>query len=299
VNLPYYPGLLLFFVFRPLALHHYMEVTPQVLPQVSAEGKQRKSRHRPRYRNSTVNGNSADVSSVQAPNDRGEGSRRERGPPRDRASRKPRSQVTNGRVDAPSASGSRNPTVESAPGAIPLVRETRNSEPHNRSKQTNEFTSAPEGRNRGPQANRRGAKFNATLTESSVEAAPSSDSTKQFHKYKGSAPKGNDLTSTLIHALSTPPYPDCPICFAAIHPAQPTWSCSPSHNTRASDDDSNENVSSQCCWTTFHLKCIRSWASKSVKEITDAWRARGEERPGEWRCPGCQSKREHVPNGYW
>ena len=274
-----------------------MEVTPQVLAQVSAEGKQPKPRsNRQRYRNSTVNGNSTNVSSVQAPNDSGEGSRRGRGPPRDRAPRKPRFQVTNGREDAPLASGS---TVESVPEAIPSVRETRDSEPHSHPKQANKSTSAPAGRNRGPQTNRRGAKFNATLTEPSAEAASSSDSTKQPHKYKGSAPKGNDLTSTLIHALSTPPYPDCPICFATIHPAQPTWSCSPSRNTRALDDDSNENDSSQCCWTTFHLKCIRSWASKSVKEITDAWRARGEERPGEWRCPGCQSKREQVPNGYW
>ncbi|EPQ53520.1 hypothetical protein GLOTRDRAFT_45377 [Gloeophyllum trabeum ATCC 11539] len=115
-------------------------------------------------------------------------------------------------------------------------------------------------------------------------------------KYSVSGPKKDDLTSTLIHNLRTPPYPDCPICFSAIHPVQPTWSCSPSLPIAGAEGE-NENM--QCCWTTFHLKCIKSWASKSVKEMAEAWRARGEDRKGEWRCPGCQAKRMIVPNGYW
>ena len=137
---------------------------------------------------------------------------------------------------------------------------------------------------------RRGAKFGGKLTqpESTTETRPAS----RFKTKVG--PIGDDLASTLIHALSTPPYPDCPICFSPIHPAQPTWSCSPSTPTIVGQ---NEEV--QYCWTTFHVKCIRSWASKSVKDIADAWRARGEERNGDWRCPGCQSRRETVPTGYW
>ncbi|KAJ7637122.1 hypothetical protein FB45DRAFT_908302 [Roridomyces roridus] len=71
------------------------------------------------------------------------------------------------------------------------------------------------------------------------------------------APVADDLTSILTAALSTPP-------------------------------------TQQYCWTTFHLKCIRSWAAKSVKEVADAWAARGEpQRGGEWRCPGCQARRPH------
>lgn len=104
----------------------------------------------------------------------------------------------------------------------------------------------------------------------------------------------DDLTSTLIHDLSTPPYPDCLICFSAIHPLQPTWSCSPIIPiSSASDDetsketkDSRASETSQCCWATFHLKCIRPWASKNVKDVEQAWKARGEDRKGEWRCPG-------------
>ncbi|ETW78509.1 hypothetical protein HETIRDRAFT_103921 [Heterobasidion irregulare TC 32-1] len=30
------------------------------------------------------------------------------------------------------------------------------------------------------------------------------------------------------------------------------------------------------CWTTFHLKCVRLWAAKSVKDIKEAWCRRSE-----------------------
>ena len=36
-----------------------------------------------------------------------------------------------------------------------------------------------------------------------------------------------------------------------------------------------------------------------MKDVAEAWRARGEhDRVGDWRCPGCQAKREVVPSGY-
>lgn len=60
-----------------------------------------------------------------------------------------------------------------------------------------------------------------------------------------------DLTTRLIYSFTHKDDAlDCPICFASIHPAQPIWSCS-------SGGDAS-------CWTTFHLKCIRSWALKSM-----------------------------------
>ncbi|OBZ78432.1 hypothetical protein A0H81_02396 [Grifola frondosa] len=164
------------------------------------------------------------------------------------------------------------------------------------------LTSAPRNK---PRQNRRGAKFGGSLTEPVPPSEKAHSGAGPSQKYRSAAPKKNDLTSTLIHALSTPPYPDCLICFSAIHPLQPTWSCSPSMPAAAATDDEGEgttrreNASARCCWTTFHLKCIRSWASKSVKDVVEAWRARGESRTGEWRCPGCQSKRIVVPSGYW
>ncbi|KAJ7336336.1 hypothetical protein DFH08DRAFT_925596 [Mycena albidolilacea] len=133
----------------------------------------------------------------------------------------------------------------------------------------------------------RAAKFNAGLTDTAQEA---SSAPKPIRSRPKPAPVADDLTSRLTAALSTPPYPDCPICFSAVHPAQPTWSCSPSISVLDTQ---------QYCWTTFHLKCIRSWAAKSVKELADAWAARGEpHKGGEWRCPGCQARRVPVPTAY-
>ena len=154
---------------------------------------------------------------------------------------------------------------------------------------------------------RRGRKFNSELTEGDAQAQTARHDVSTTAKYKNTAPKADDLTSRLIWELSTPPYQDCIICFSSITPMQPTWSCSPSNPTVAAVDDENygsenaprANMSSQCCWVTFHLKCIKPWASKNVKEIEEAWRARGEERQGDWRCPGCQSKRTGIPSSYW
>ena len=154
---------------------------------------------------------------------------------------------------------------------------------------------------------RRAPKFDGGLTDSSKQAAPEvkENDVPASLRYRN-LPKEDTLTARLIRELSIAPYPDCIICFNAIHPAQPTWSCSPLTPISATtDDESGKETTSraaetaQCCWATFHLKCIRSWAAKSVKDIEDAWRARGEERKGEWRCPGCQSKRMNVPTSYW
>ncbi|KAF9487195.1 hypothetical protein BDN71DRAFT_1458737 [Pleurotus eryngii] len=135
---------------------------------------------------------------------------------------------------------------------------------------------------------KRRAPFNNTLTDSVAQPENSRPPAAHVKKAHLKKPAGDDLTSKLIYTLSTPPYADCPICFAAIHPAQPVWSCLPSVNDGPS-----------CCYTPFHLKCVRSWAAKSVKDIEAAYAARGEGgKSGEWRCPGCQKRREEVPARY-
>ncbi|KAG5637002.1 hypothetical protein H0H81_006146 [Sphagnurus paluster] len=99
---------------------------------------------------------------------------------------------------------------------------------------------------------RRGAKFNAGLTDPNTD--PSSTKPSNRYRNKRAAamePEADDLTSRLIQALRTHPYPDCPICFSSIHPAQRVWSCSPSIPViRPPDAESDEQ---QYCWTTFHL----------------------------------------------
>jgi transcriptional repressor NF-X1 len=148
------------------------------------------------------------------------------------------------------------------------------------------------------ESSRRRANFGGSLTKP-TEGDPAK-SIDQAEKRKGKGrqrlPQGDDLTSTLTRELSTPPYPDCFICFSPIRPEHAIWSCSPSNPIVVS----NEAQVREYCWTSFHIKCIRSWAEKSVKEVADAWRARGEfDKKGDWRCPGCQAKREVVPSGYW
>lgn len=143
----------------------------------------------------------------------------------------------------------------------------------------------------------RRAKFNANLTPA-ADAQPvavAATSLPAKHRRHPKAfkppPDAGDLTSNLIRELSKPPYLDCLICFSAIHPSQPTWSCSPLIQMQ------DEN--SPYCWTTFHLKCIREWSEKSYKEVKAAWEAREEfNKNGEWRCPACQGRRDKLIKGY-
>jgi len=168
-----------------------------------------------------------------------------------------------------------------------------------------------------PQNNRqpRRAKFGANLSNDHESNSPVSSQSNSGYGRIHSAFTGDDLVSTLSRGLSTPPFTDCPICFSGIHPAQPTWSCSPSIPVVLPEGSSFAEA--QYCWTTFHLKCIRSWSEKSYNDVKAAWRARGEpERDGEWRCPvrlldcilsksmltsicqGCQGKRHTLIGGY-
>ncbi|KIO25872.1 hypothetical protein M407DRAFT_75162, partial [Tulasnella calospora MUT 4182] len=110
------------------------------------------------------------------------------------------------------------------------------------------------------------------------------------------------LTASFSRSASAEDAPDCPICFNSISPGAPTWSCTPAdakHQAYSVDHIHVEHGGTNCCWTTFHLKCIKAWATKSVTETRDAYVARGlTERSGEWRCPGCQTKRAIVPADY-
>ena len=157
---------------------------------------------------------------------------------------------------------------------------------------SNQNTGPPGGSNRRVKS--RGKPTDKDKDSPSNMVSPSKPAEKYYVKMETSAI--DDLTSRLIRELSSPPYPDCPICFSSVHREQPIWSCSPIIPTILPH---NAEGPPQYCWTTFHLKCIRSWASKSVKDIEDAWRARGEEgKTGDWRCPGCQGKREDIPKIY-
>jgi transcriptional repressor NF-X1 len=144
--------------------------------------------------------------------------------------------------------------------------------------------------------NPRAAKFNAGLTEATAGTSRSRPrQNNSHHNNRGPSAKADDLTSTLIRSLSVRPFLECLICFNPIHPLEKTWSCSPLIPIVPADTEANP----QYCWSTLHLKCIRSWSEKSYKEIQAAWIARGEHgRGGEWRCPGCQGKRTRLIRSY-
>ncbi|KAL5476707.1 FAP1 [Sanghuangporus weigelae] len=162
------------------------------------------------------------------------------------------------------------------------------------------------GPSRGRGGGGRRKQINAKLT--SIDADNSSEkgaapTPAPFRtRRRNEAAKPDTLTNRLIDSLRTPPFADCPICFNSIHPAQPIWTCSPSGqraSSSAANDSDETSGDTQCCYTPFHLKCIKSWASKSVKDMRDAYLVRGETgKQGEWRCPGCQRRRLHVPSSY-
>ena len=104
----------------------------------------------------------------------------------------------------------------------------------------------------------------------------------------------DDLTSRLTRDLRTSPYLDCIICYNPIRPLQPTWSCSHSSPIAPTEDVQG----TQYCWVTLHLKCVRSWASKSIADTLKAHKVRGENKPGDWLCIGCRAKREIEPSSY-
>jgi transcriptional repressor NF-X1 len=146
---------------------------------------------------------------------------------------------------------------------------------------------------RGAQAPGRGGRrqqFGARLTDGGSQAtAPISEPVPP-------PPTSGDLTSRLIYSLThKEDAVDCPICFNPVHPSQPIWSCTPPP-INPLDDASTAPVT--CCWTIFHMKCIKEWARKSVAATREAYRARNVDLPGEWRCPGCQTKRTVVPQAY-
>ncbi|KAH8097069.1 hypothetical protein BXZ70DRAFT_974531 [Cristinia sonorae] len=229
--------------------------------------------------------------------------RRPEGGTEDGAERRAKPEVTNGGEGGEAKSGRSRP------------RRNRSRKPSGHESSTSAGSSAPKGPlsldSRNPNRQDRPRRGRATRFKSELSEVPSGsgglEEKETSEKYRNITPKLDDLTSTLIHSLKVPPFRDCLICFAAIRPFEPIWSCSSSSPTSPGSDGEKDdqkdpvsgNVNAQCCWTPFHLKCIRQWASKSVKELADAWRARGEDKPGSWRCPGCQSTRMAVPSGYW
>jgi transcriptional repressor NF-X1 len=58
-------------------------------------------------------------------------------------------------------------------------------------------------------------------------------------------PGEHDMATLLAHELKTSTY-ECMICMDVVRPAHHVWTC-------------------DCCWAVFHLNCVQTWATRSLK----------------------------------
>lgn len=90
------------------------------------------------------------------------------------------------------------------------------------------------------------------LTEEVKDEGPSQPNKKKasrrtpHHHASSSLPEGNhDMATIFAHELKTSAY-ECMICMDVVRPAHHIWTC-------------------DCCWAMFHLNCVQTWASRSLK----------------------------------
>ncbi|KAG8719431.1 FKBP12-associated protein [Ceratobasidium sp. 395] len=102
--------------------------------------------------------------------------------------------------------------------------------------------------------------FGARLTNGGGQAGLAAD---ELIPAPPPPPTSGDLTSRLIYSLThKEDAVDCPICFNPVHPTQPIWSCAPPPIDPLEDPSA---APATCCWTIFHMRCIKQWAQNKRK----------------------------------
>lgn len=124
---------------------------------------------------------------------------------------------------------------------------------------------------------------------------------RKYRGWGGMKDEEDGLVSKLVRGLGGVGgnWLECVICFSTILPQQPIWSCSPTTSTVVP----GETSTNACCYTPFHLSCIKDWSSRSLLEAKEKARDRDtriypEEPILTWRCPGCQKRRIKEANRY-
>lgn len=228
------------------------------------------------------------------PSQRGRGRGRGRG--RENGPRGPGDQHAGSAAQNEQNSDSQGPRSKSRPGGRGPRRQPRKDNPiAEESPAVSDAGSDSKPPQRAPQHSRR-RQFGAKLTSTDADGAEGASKPVSHVK------EAKDLTSRLEAAFARgateEETPECPICFNTISPGAPIWSCT-LNSVSNPDPVHEEHGSGSCCWTPFHLKCIKSWASKTAQATKEAYEARGlHDRSGEWRCPGCQTRRTVVPSEY-
>lgn len=93
------------------------------------------------------------------------------------------------------------------------------------------------------------------LTENTPEESNETSSTGSPSKKKSNnnrsrkpsklPPGDHDMSTVLTHELKNATY-ECMVCMDVVRPAHHVWNC-------------------DCCWAVFHLNCIQTWATRSLK----------------------------------
>ncbi|KAI8077197.1 hypothetical protein BDF21DRAFT_385106 [Thamnidium elegans] len=113
---------------------------------------------------------------------------------------------------------------------------------------------------------------NDTQSATTPPVKKRNNNNNRFKKSTTLPPGNHDMATVLTHELKNSTY-ECMICMDIVRPAHHTWTC-------------------DCCWAVFHLNCVQTWASKSLKDTSSNKMVTG------WRCPGCQNNRTVVPRDY-
>ncbi|KAI9476112.1 MAG: hypothetical protein EXX96DRAFT_575824 [Benjaminiella poitrasii] len=179
----------------------------------------------------------------------------------------------------------KNPNVLNATEAGTPIKETNSEEKpknkRNRRKPKPSESSTNKDKDTPPVARITKNRAQGRLTNPQDDANSETSSTKQKkngnksrrNKQPKSLPAGDhDMSTLLSHELKSSAY-ECMICMDIVRPAHPIWTC-------------------DCCWAIFHLDCVQTWATRSLKDTSTNKMITG------WRCPGCQNSRTAIPRDY-
>jgi len=89
--------------------------------------------------------------------------------------------------------------------------------------------------------------------------------------------KGPENISTRIHREIASGSYECLVCFSNLTRKAKVWNC-------------------KCCWTVFHLDCVKKWAKQGLEQTPAA--PIGADFSPTWRCPACNNHEKVVPAAY-
>ncbi|KAK7204833.1 hypothetical protein BZA70DRAFT_185816 [Myxozyma melibiosi] len=95
--------------------------------------------------------------------------------------------------------------------------------------------------------------------------------------FSGQDMSSNSLAVSILEDIHSGAY-ECMICINSITRKSKIWTCS-------------------TCYRVFHIHCIQKWG-KQIKDTAAAAPGADPTVPVAWRCPGCQTARQEIPDKY-